>query len=79
VQHRFGEVRGNDLAASVTLVAFLSLFPLALVAIAVLGFLQANSSDFADRLVDNLGLTGAAAISSVPRSIRLRRAVKPRR
>ncbi len=61
VQQRYSEVRGNDLAASVTLVAFLSLFPLALVAIAVAGFLQADSSDFAERLIDNLGLTGDAA------------------
>ena len=53
--------RGNDLAASVTLITFLSLFPLALVAIAVLGFLQADSSDFASDLIDNLGLTGEAA------------------
>jgi membrane protein len=54
-------VRGNALAASVTLVAFLSLFPLLLVGIAVAGFLQANSSDFAGRAIDSLGLHGEAA------------------
>ena len=54
-------MRGNDLAASVTLQAFLSLFPLLLVAIAVLGYLNANSTDFASDFVENLGLEGDAA------------------
>jgi membrane protein len=61
VQQRFSELRGNDLAASVTLQAFLGLFPLLLLAIAVLGFLQAGSADFADDVVRDLGLTGDAA------------------
>jgi membrane protein len=61
VQQRFGELRGNDLAASVTLLSFLALFPLLLVGIAVLGYLNANSADFAPRVVSNLGLHGSAA------------------
>ncbi|MDQ1520556.1 MAG: rane protein, partial [Actinomycetota bacterium] len=61
VQQRFSELRGNDLAASVTLQAFLALFPLLLVAIAVLGYLNANSADFTDTVIKNLGLKGTAA------------------
>jgi membrane protein len=61
VQQRFGELRGNDLSASLTLQTFLALFPLLLVVIAVFGFFQANSSDFSDRVVANLGLHGTAA------------------
>jgi membrane protein len=61
VQQRYAELRGDELAASVTLQAFLGLFPLLLVGIAVLGFLQANSTDFASRVIDNLGLHGDAA------------------
>lgn len=61
VQQRFSELRGGDLASSVTTQAFLAIFPLALVAIAVLGYLNAGSADFANRIVDNLGLHGEAA------------------
>jgi membrane protein len=61
VQQRFGELRGNDLAASVTLQSFLALFPLLLVAISVLGYLNAGSTDFASQVVEDLGLTGEAA------------------
>jgi membrane protein len=61
MQYRFAELRGGELASSVTTTAFLAIFPLALVAIAVLGYLNAGSSDFANRVVENLGLHGAAA------------------
>ncbi|HEV7865951.1 MAG TPA: YihY/virulence factor BrkB family protein [Acidimicrobiia bacterium] len=62
VQRRYGEVGGNQLAAALTLQAFLSLFPLILVAIAVLGFMAAGShTDVAGRLVDQLGLKGESA------------------
>jgi len=62
VQDRFGEINGGHLAAAVTLQAFLSLFPLILVGIAVLVFVSAHSgSDLADRLVDQLALSGEAA------------------
>jgi membrane protein len=61
VQQRFAELRGGDLASSVTTQSFLAIFPLALVAIAVLGYLNANSADFASHVVDNLGLHGEAA------------------
>jgi membrane protein len=61
VQARMSEVNGNQLAASVTLSAFLALFPLLLVVIAVVGFVSSNHPTLANDLVKNLGLTGEAA------------------
>ncbi|MGI8984706.1 MAG: YihY/virulence factor BrkB family protein, partial [Acidimicrobiales bacterium] len=61
VQKRYGELNGNYVASSVTLSAFLSLFPLLLFAIAILGFFSANSPDLAGDVVGRLGLTGDAA------------------
>jgi len=61
VQKRYGELNGNYLASSVTLSAFLSLFPLLLFAIAILGFFSAKSPDLAGNVVERLGLTGDAA------------------
>ncbi len=61
VQKRYGELNGNYLASSVTLSAFLSLFPLLLFAIAILGFFAAGTPNLAGDVVQRLGLTGAAA------------------
>ncbi|HEX2038330.1 MAG TPA: YihY/virulence factor BrkB family protein [Acidimicrobiales bacterium] len=62
VQRRYGELRGNNLAASVTMQSFLSLFPLLLLVVAVLGFVSARSgTDVAARIVGQLGLSGDAA------------------
>jgi inner membrane protein YhjD len=62
VQQRYGELRGNNLAAAVTFQAFLSLFPLLLVAVAVVGFVSASSStDIAGSVIGELGLNGDAA------------------
>jgi membrane protein len=71
VQRRYGEVGGNQLAAAFTLQAFLSIFPLILVGLAVLGFAAAHShgvtsgvtgnGDLGRRLVDQLGLQGESA------------------
>ena len=61
VQQRYSEVNGNHLAAAITLAGFISLFPLLLVAIAVLGFFSHQSVDLAGDVVDGLGLTGQAA------------------
>ncbi len=58
---RFKELSGNNLAGAVTLAAFLSLFPLLLVGVAVLGFFAAGSADLPQRIIDDLGLTGQAA------------------
>jgi membrane protein len=62
MQRRYGEVGGDQLAAAFTLQAFLSIFPLVLVALAVLGFVAAGAhTDVAGRMVANLGLKGDSA------------------
>jgi membrane protein len=60
VQKRFGEVNGGFLASAVTLSLFLSLFPLMLVGLAILGYLGSDAN-FAADVVENLGLRGEAA------------------
>ena len=61
LQERVGEVNGGLVSASVTLTIFVSIFPLMLVAIAVVGFLAAGDETVAPRLIENLGLSGTAA------------------
>jgi membrane protein len=61
VQDRYSALRGNQLAAAITLTAFLALFALVLIAVGVVGFVSAGSADVPSRVVDNLGLTGDAA------------------
>jgi membrane protein len=62
VQRRYGELNGNPLAASFAFQTFVALFPLMLVAVAVVGFVSANGSgDPAARIIEELGLTGSAA------------------
>jgi membrane protein len=60
VQKRYSELNGNYLASSVTLSSFLSIFPLLLFAIAILGFVAAGSPNFADDVIRELGITGDA-------------------
>ncbi len=63
VQERFSEIHGGSLAAAVTLASFLSLFPLVIVAIAVVGFFASTTPDLSDEVAGFLGLTptGTAA------------------
>jgi membrane protein len=61
VNQRFGELGGGFLASAVTLTFFLSLFPMLLVAVAVLGFLSINDAGLAADAVERMGLTGDAA------------------
>jgi membrane protein len=61
VQRRFSEVHGGYLAAAVTLTAFLSLFPLLLVAVAVVGFVAHGNQDLPREIIERMGLTGEAA------------------
>ena len=68
VQKRYSELNGNYLAGSVTLAGFLSLFPLLLFVIAVLGFFAAGSTDLAGEVTEQLGLTGEAE-RAVQRSV----------
>jgi len=61
VHERVSAVGGGPLASSIALGGFLSLFPLLLVGVAVLGFVSAGETDFPNRVVDQLGLEGEAA------------------
>lgn len=61
MQERYGEVNGNVFAAAITMVAFLSLIPVILVAVAVVGFLSVGDASVATDIVHKLGLTGDAA------------------
>jgi membrane protein len=61
VHERVGAVGGGPLSSSIALGAFLSLFPLLLIGVAVLGFVSAGNTDFAAEVVDQLGLEGKAA------------------
>jgi membrane protein len=57
VQDRYSELHGGEMASAITLSAFLSLLPLLLVGIAVLGYVSAVSSkDLAKEVVDQLQL-----------------------
>ncbi len=61
VLDRFNDVNGGYLASAISLAAFLSLFPLLLVGIAVLGFVAHGHSDPAKAVIDQLSLSGSAA------------------
>lgn len=57
VQKRFEEVHGNYLGAAVTLTAFLSLFPLLLAVVGVVGLVSRNAADLPGTVIENLGIT----------------------
>jgi YihY family inner membrane protein len=61
VQHRFTELGGGPLAGSITLSTFLSIFPLALLGISIVGFLSVNEEDFVTDVLEAFGLTGELA------------------
>lgn len=61
VQDRFGEVQGDPLANGIALQIFLSLIPLLLVAIAVVGFVAGDDTAFTDDVVSALGVPGDGA------------------
>ena len=62
VQQRYGELRGNNVAASVAFQAFVSLFPLLLVIVGVIGLVARHGDvDVAGKIIGNLGLNGDAA------------------
>ncbi|HZQ27015.1 MAG TPA: YihY/virulence factor BrkB family protein [Acidimicrobiales bacterium] len=66
VNERYGELHGNFLAGAITLQAFLSLFPLLLVALSVAGFVAAGShTDVAGQIISRFGLNGEAATAVV--------------
>lgn len=61
VQERFGEVNGSFVSSGIAISVFIAVFPLLLVAIAVLGFLASGDETLAADIAENLGLTGTAA------------------
>lgn len=61
VQERYSDLNGNNMAAAVTFQAFVSLLPLLLVAVAVVGIVAGEGVDVAGRVISELGLTGDAA------------------
>ena len=61
VQERFGEINGGFASSAITVTVFLSIFPLLLVAISIVGFVAAGNDDLAPELIDKLGLTGPGA------------------
>ncbi len=61
VQEKVGETNGGRVASSVTLMFFVSLFPLLLVVTAVVGFLSSGDPTVTQDINDRLGLTGEAA------------------
>jgi membrane protein len=65
VQRRFGELQGSYLASAITLSSFLSLFPLLLVGIAVIGFFSSGDPGLARDTVKFLGLSGSSDAASI--------------
>jgi membrane protein len=66
VQDRYSELHGGEMASAITLSVFLSLLPLLLVGIAVLGFFSAASSkDLAVEAVKRLGLDASSDTASL--------------
>ena len=53
--------RSGATASAATVMFFVSIFPLILVAISVLGFVSAGNDDLAADIVDQLGLEGTGA------------------
>jgi membrane protein len=61
VNERVGAVGGGAFSSALALAALLSVFPLVLVGIAIVGFLSVNDIDLAAETVERLGLEGDAA------------------
>ncbi|HEX2700403.1 MAG TPA: YihY/virulence factor BrkB family protein [Acidimicrobiales bacterium] len=56
VQKRYDEVHGGYLGSAVTLSAFLSLFPLLLAVVGVLGVVSSNAADLPGTVISKLGI-----------------------
>lgn len=61
IQDRYEALHGNVSANSITLTAFLALFALTLLAVAVVGYLDRSNVDIATEITKWLGLSGDAA------------------
>jgi membrane protein len=60
VHERVGAVGGGPMSSAIAMATFLSLFPLILVCIAVVGVISLGDVDFAQDLVEGMGLEGRA-------------------
>jgi membrane protein len=70
VQARFGELNGGYLASAVTLAAFLSIFPLLLVAAAVIGFISSGHPDITGKLLDTFAIpSGTDAARTISEAV----------
>jgi membrane protein len=70
VQGRFNDIHGSYLASAVTLAAFLALFPLLLVAVAVLGFVTRGNPDVTRQLLDALAIpAGGDAAATIREAV----------
>ena len=56
VQKRYDEVHGGYLGSAVTLSAFLSLFPLLLAVVGVIGLVSSNAADLPGTVIEKLGI-----------------------
>jgi membrane protein len=61
VYQRYNALNGRATAAAITLYGFLALFALAVLAVAVVGFLSSGNDNVAEDIVNWLGVTGTAA------------------
>lgn len=61
IQERYKDLHGSNIAAAITFQAFVSLFPLLLVAVAIIGFVAGEGTNIAGRVIGELGLNGDAA------------------
>jgi membrane protein len=65
VQTRFGELNGGYLSSAVSMASFLSLFPLLLVAMAVIGFISSGDPNLAHNTLEFLGLSSSDDAANV--------------
>ena len=61
IYQRYNQLNGRTTAAAITLYGFLALFALAVVAVAIVGFLSSGNDHVAADIVNWLGVTGTAA------------------
>ncbi len=61
VHERVDETNGGSTASAATIQFFVALFPLLLVAIAIVGFVTSGNDDLTGDIIDALGLEGTAA------------------
>ena len=61
IYERYNALNGRATAAAITLYGFLALFALAVLAVAIVGFVESGNDHVAEDIVNWLGVTGTAA------------------